>query len=94
MVAGRVIDFSGGIHLEERHVTVGKLLSFLHADGRTVDHAAWPLFQECERIIQAGEGRRHEGRLQEGLVGTGAPQNLTPTHDAFHITNVGGQGGR
>ena len=94
VVAGTVIDFSGGIHLEERHVPVGKLPSFLHADGGTIDHTARPLVQQRERIIQAGEGRRHEGCLQERLVGTGSSQYLAPTQDSLHIPNIGSQGRR
>jgi len=44
-MSSTVIDFSGGIHLEERHIAIGKLTSFLHADGGTVDHTARPLVQ-------------------------------------------------
>ena len=45
VMSSTVIDFSGGIHLEERHIAIGKLTSFLHADGGTVDHTARPLVQ-------------------------------------------------
>ena len=60
VMSSTVIDFSGGIHLEERHIAIGKLTSFLHADGGTIDHTARPLVQQRERIIQASEGCRHE----------------------------------